>query len=47
VIDCPQYVEACLAYNFNSGLSDMLGDDRYSIYNVLNFLNVIGLATLI
>jgi hypothetical protein len=44
LVECRCYGEARLAYHVNSTLSDMLGDDRHSISNILDFLNATGLA---
>jgi hypothetical protein len=45
LVDCPRYAEARRIYHLHEALSDMLGDDRFSVSNVLAFINVIGFST--
>jgi hypothetical protein len=43
----PRYGKAHHLYNLQRALLDILGDDCNSVYNVLAFLNAVGLAMVV
>jgi hypothetical protein len=47
LVDCSRYGEDCHLYHLHGEISDMLGDDRHNVSNVLTFLNAVALATAI
>lgn len=42
--ECPRYGDHGHIFHLHGTLSDMVGDDRSSVYNVVAFLNAIGRA---
>jgi hypothetical protein len=47
LVECLLYCKARLAFHLNDTLSDMLGNDRCNVLNVMTFLNATGFARLI
>jgi hypothetical protein len=43
-VECPHYVEDHLTFYLHGWLNCILGDDQYSVFNILAFCNGVGVA---